>query len=154
MPNIAVEVSKEIINELNVAAQAVMYTYKLGDTDLMRSIEWRYKDDLWVLWANDYFKFLNDGRRPGTKKIPVYALIKWLKKRNIQPRKKMTYNQLAYVISNSIYKIGIKPRKFGDPIINISSDILSEYIAETLSWQIVNQLATDLTVTIGGGQKN
>jgi hypothetical protein len=150
MPDITVEVTKEILNELRVATEAVIRIYVKGDTELVKSIEWKYKDDLWVLWANDYFKYLNDGRRVGAKKIPVYALIKWIKKKNIQPRKKMTYNQLAYVISNSIYKVGIQPRKFADPIINISQDILSEYIAETLSWQIVNQLATDLTMTIGG----
>jgi len=149
MPDITVEVTKNILDELRVASNLILMTYKLGDTDLIRSIEWRYKDNLWVLWANDYFKYLNDGRRPSAKKIPVHILVSWLKKKNIQPRTNITYNQLAFAIQNSIYKVGIQPRRFVDPIIRVSLDILSEYIAEDLSWQIVNQIAADLTITIG-----
>lgn len=148
MPNLEVEVSKEILNELRAASEAILLTYKLGDTALIASIEWRYKDNLWVLWANEYFKYLNDGRKPSARKIPIFALIKWIKKKNIQPRGRYTYNQLAYAIQTSIYKVGIQPRRFADPIIRVSTDILAEYIAEDLSVQIVNQLATDLTTTL------
>lgn len=149
MSEIKVEVTKEILNELRAASEAILLTYKLGNTQLINSIEWRYKDNIWVLWVNEYFKYLNDGRKPKAKKIPIFALIKWIKKKNIQPRGKMTYNQLAYAIQTSIYKVGIQPRRFADPIIRVSLDILSEYIAEDLSVQIVNQLAADLTITIG-----
>jgi len=149
MPDIVTEVSQAIIDELNVAASLILSTYKLGNTELIDSIEWRYQDNLWVLWANDYFKYLNDGRRRSAKKIPVVALIKWIKKKNIQPRGRHTVNSVAYAIQNSIFKVGVQPRRFADPIIRVSLDILSDYIAEDISVQIVNQLAADLTIIIG-----
>lgn len=64
----------------------------------------------------DYLKYLDGGRRAGSRKIPVQIILKWIKKKKIRPRnakgqfKSMTLNQLAFVIQRSIYNIGIRPR--------------------------------------------
>ena len=149
MSVIAVDINKEILKELTAACDQILIIYKLGKTDLIDSIEWTYKDNAWILVANNYFKWVDSGRRPRVKKVPVEALIKWIKKKNIRPRPGQTINSLAFAIQNSIYKIGIKAKKFIDPMIGASLDIISEYISEDLSVQIADQIATDLTVTIG-----
>jgi hypothetical protein len=142
------DVSKEIINEITAATKILMETYKLGNTDLIKSIEWRYKDNMFILIANDYFQWVNSGRRPRARKVPVEALIKWIKKKNLAPSGKMTTNQLAFAIQNSIYKAGIKARKFIDPIINSTLDTLSYYIADDLSVKTAEMIAEELTMTI------
>lgn len=59
------------------------------------------------------------GRRAGTHKgvrIPIQALIKWIRKKNIQPQDGYTVNQLAWAIQTAIYNNGTKnmvmPRDF------------------------------------------
>lgn len=64
----------------------------------------------------DYLKYLDGGRRAGSRKIPVQIILKWIKRKKIRPRnakgqfKSMTLNQLAFVIQRSIFRIGIRPR--------------------------------------------
>lgn len=64
----------------------------------------------------DYLKYLDGGRRAGSRKIPVQIILKWIKRKKIRPRnakgqfKSMTLNQLAHVIQRSIFRIGIRPR--------------------------------------------
>lgn len=148
MPEISLEVSKEILNEIIASSKQILTIYKLGNTDLIDSIEWVYRDDAFILLANNYFQNVNYGRRPMVKKIPIEALLKWIRKKNIRPREGHTINSMAYVIQNSIYKSGIRARKFIDPIIGMTLDELSEYIAEELSVTICDQLAEDLTITL------
>lgn len=84
---------------------------------------------------NDYAEYLDRGRRPGAKKVPIQALIKFIKIRNLQSKIKgrkgrfTNINQIAFMIQNSIYRKGIKGRKFlisgleeGDEIIRFYLD--------------------------------
>jgi hypothetical protein len=142
-------ISTQIIKEITAASKILMETYKLGNTDLIKSMEWQYKEDYFMLIANDYFQWVNSGRRPRARKVPVEALIKWMKRKNIVPSKGQTYNGLAFVIQNSIYKVGIKARKFTDPIIGQTLDILENYIADSLSVQIADEIAADMTMQLG-----
>jgi hypothetical protein len=83
------------------------------------------------------------------KKIPVEALLKWMKKKNIIPTGRQTYNSLAYTIQNSIYKAGIKIRPFGSLIITASMDLISDKLAEDLLIQITDGIAYEMTMTLG-----
>lgn len=66
--------------------------------------------------APDYFIYFDKGRKPFTKKIPIRAILKWIRTKRIKARDSrgrftsITTNQLAYMIQNSIYNIGIRPR--------------------------------------------
>lgn len=135
---------KEINNELLSGTKVIMDLYGLGDSDLEKSLEWLYKDDVFVLLANDYFKWLNTGRKPRARKVPIEPLIKWMKKKNIQPRGNQTYNSLAFAIQNGIYKNGIKARKFVDPIVEFSLDAISEFIVVNFSVSIAEDISKEL----------
>lgn len=64
-----------------------------------------------------YFDYVESGRRPKVRKVPINALIEWAKKRNIP-----TDNSTLYAIQQSIYNNGISPR----PITDLFSDNLEK----------------------------
>jgi hypothetical protein len=106
-----------------------------------------YKNDLFILLANDYFQAVAYGRPKHARLVPAEDLIKWMKKKGIAPRNG-TYNSVAYLIQQSIYRNGIKARNFNQPIIDTTTDIISEDLATTLSEEIATEIANDLTITI------
>lgn len=149
MSVIELNVTDELIQEIIAATKQVMTFYKLGNTQLIESVEWVFKDDQFILIANDYFRWVNSGRRPLARKVPVEVLLKWMRRKGIKPRHGQTYNSLAFAIQNSIYKSGIKAKEIIDPIINVTIDILAEYIAEDLADQTAEEIAETMTFTLG-----
>jgi hypothetical protein len=143
------DISKEILNEIMASTKQIMTYYKLGNTDLINSIEWQYRNDVFMLIANDYFQWVNSGRKPRARKVPIEPLIKWMMKSGIKPTQGQSINTLAFIIQNSIYKIGIKAKNITDPIIGQTLDTLEMYIADNLSVQIADQIAEELTFTLG-----
>lgn len=148
MPEITINVTEELIKEIIAASKKILVNKGLKDSDVINSLEWEYRENVFVLLAYDYLQFIDTGRRPRARKVPVLELVKWLKKMNIKPRYKQTYNSIAFAIQNSIYKTGIKGRQVIDPIMNVTLDILSEYIAEDLSESIADEIADQLTFTL------
>lgn len=144
---IEIQVTKALLEELSMAAQKVLSLYKLQRSDLYKSIEFTYSNDQFVLLANDYFNNVAYGRQPRARLVPVEDLIKWMKKKGIAPRNG-SYNSVAFAIQQSIYRNGIKARPFVNPIVDITTDIISEDIATVLSEQIAVEIANDLTMTI------
>jgi hypothetical protein len=138
------DIVKEIRNELMAGTKVIMETWKLGDSDMIKDSTWEFEDNAFIYYALDYFKWVALGRKPRARKVPVEALIKWLKKKGIEPRGKQTYNSLAFAIQNGIYKSGIKARNFVDPIVEFSLDTLSEFIAEEFSILICDELVYEL----------
>jgi hypothetical protein len=114
---------------------------------LSRSIEFDYKDSQFVLLANDYFQAVAYGRKPHARLIPILDLIKWMKRKGIAPRNG-TYNTVAYLIQQSIFRTGIKARNYINPVVDVTTDIISEDLANTLSEQIAEEIANDLNITI------
>jgi hypothetical protein len=145
-----VNVTQELLNELATATELILSQYKLGNSDLAESIEYVYKDNFFVLLANDYFQYVAYGRPKKARKVPVEDLIKWMKKKGISPRGG-DYNSAAFMIQRSIYENGIKARPFVNPIVETTTEIISEDLANDLSEQIATEIANDLTMTIGNG---
>lgn len=147
-----VDINKAFLQELDSATKYVLNQYKLGGSDLSSSIEWGYRDNVFVMVANDYFRYVSTGRRARARKIPVEDIIKWMKKKGIAP-KNGDYNASAYAIVESIYKTGIKAKNYINPITEVNSELISEELAEALSEAIANEIAQDLTLTLGKGSK-
>jgi hypothetical protein len=66
----------------------------------------------------DYWKYVNDGRKPG-KYVPLKPLMDWIKvkgmNRDVKGRfKKFNIKGAAFAISTSIKKFGIRPTNFYD----------------------------------------
>jgi len=144
---ITVDVNQQFLNELYVATAKVLQIYKLGGTALIKSIEWQYKNEMFVLIANDYFEYVSTGRRPRARKVPVEDIIKWMKKKGIAPRGG-NYNQAAFAIVDSIYKNGIKAKNYINPVIEVTTELTSNELATELSEAIATQIAEDLTVIL------
>lgn len=72
-----------------------------------------------VVTMLDYWKFVNDGRRPG-KYVPIRDLMKWIRTKGFNKNKKSGKFQkfnikgTAFAISKNIQKFGIAPTYFYD----------------------------------------
>ena len=147
---IEIEISEKLLDEVLTATKVLMEDYKnLKNSNLANTLEWKYKDNQFILMANDYFQWIDTGRKRGARKVPIEALIPWMKRKNIVPRKGQTYNSVAYAIQQAIFKAGIKARPFTQRIIEQSIDMLSEEMAVQLSISICDEISKQLTFTLG-----
>ena len=71
-----------------------------------------------VITYADYFKYVNEGRRANVKKVPLSALLQWIKMRGIKGRNKkgrfMSNLSMAFAIQKNIFKYGIRPANIYD----------------------------------------
>ena len=115
---------------LNSFAQTIVNRYRdkiseYSSGKLYKTIDYSITahNDSYLVTINleDYWIFLEKGRRVGAKMPPVSAIENWIKIRKIIPRPVVlksgrqrvpTVQQLAYVIARSIARKGIAPRPF------------------------------------------
>jgi len=68
--------------------------------------------------AEQYSQWVQSGRLPGKKGIPISVLEKWIKERGLQGRDKkgkfIKRESFAFAIQNNIKKFGIRPSNFLD----------------------------------------
>ena len=68
--------------------------------------------------SEEYAQWVQSGRPPGKKGIPISALEKWIKDRRLQGRDKkgkfIKRKSFAFAIQNNIKKFGIRPSNFLD----------------------------------------
>ena len=145
MPNIEQDLIKGVIDVLTTATLAVLKQHKLGGSKMERSVKWSFERDAFQLWALDYFDYVDKGRRKGARRIPVEALVKWMKQYGIQPFRGQTYNQAAFHISNAIFKVGLKGRNYKNKILDDSAEIIAEMLADEFEFAIADELAETMT---------
>ncbi|MFB9863430.1 hypothetical protein [Rufibacter immobilis] len=98
-----------------------------------------------VLWAQKYIQWVDSGRKPFAEKVPIAALLSWIKKKKLKGRVRngkgkgqfISDNKLAFMIRNSIYKNGIRGRHFIQPAFDKGTELFDIYIN--------NQLLDDMT---------
>lgn len=111
------------------------------DSDLVKSVEVKVRSRSVIdILANDYYQYVSDGRRPRVKKVPIDALITWIKKERITPNAGQSINSLAFAIQNGIYKNGIKGKGFADEANRNALDFLEEGYSNMLRDYISNDL--------------
>ena len=68
--------------------------------------------------AEQYSRWVQSGRLPGKRGVPVDAIEKWIKERGLQGRDKtgkfIKRRSFAFAIQNNIKKFGIRPSNFLD----------------------------------------
>jgi hypothetical protein len=68
--------------------------------------------------AEEYSKWVQSGRLPGKKGVPITAIENWIKSRGLQGRNKkgqfIKRRSFAFAIQNNIKKFGIRPSNFLD----------------------------------------
>ncbi|MDF7810761.1 hypothetical protein [Hymenobacter sp. YC55] len=118
------------------------------------------------LYAEEYAVYLDAGRKPFTKKVPIAALVQFIKNRNLRLRDRQTgrfsrkrvtlkgkdgapnvsVNQLAFMIQNAIYKNGIRGRHFIQPAFDLGQNLVEIYLdnqlLDSISYQLDRQLLT------------
>ena len=66
----------------------------------------------------DYFNNVNFGRKAGVKRVPLSALMQWIKVRGLKGRDKkgrfMSTTNLAWAIQTNIFKYGVRPTNIYD----------------------------------------
>jgi hypothetical protein len=81
-----------------------------------------------VITYMDYFEAVNLGRRPEKKKVPITALLDWIKIRGIKGRNKrgrfIPNLSLSFAIQTNIYKYGIAPSNIYDKARDSFEDLL------------------------------
>ena len=116
-------------------------------SDLSKSTSFVVTDKGLELKANYYFQYVSSGRRRGVRKVPIRALIEYIKQYNITPRNGQTINQLAFAIQTAIYKQGINPKNYFDKIIDATSDVTEEVVADDLIEDIADEIIAKMTET-------
>lgn len=70
------------------------------------------------LLIEQYASYVQSGRLPGKKGVPIQSLIDWIKDRKLQGRDKkgrfIDRRSFAFAIQNNIKKFGIRPANFYD----------------------------------------
>jgi hypothetical protein len=90
---------------------------KVASGSLINSINYRLQDTAnginVILLANDYLKYVDEGRKPSTNpdsKPPIQAILRWTNIKGIP-------QEAAWAIRNNIWRFGIKPTRVIDKTI-------------------------------------
>ena len=132
--------------ELTLAVQQVLIKNGVEkNSNLVKSIEWTVQNGVFVMLANDYYEYVSTGRRPRARKVPIMALVQWIKDKRLKGRNKktgrfITNNSLAFAIQNSIYKNGIKGKNFITEVDEVVGDIAEIRMAEGLEDLLILEL--------------
>lgn len=141
------EAATLLANEITVPMGAV----RLGGSKLQASVEVKVSGaDSLAVEMEDYARYVIQGRRPGGKKVPISALLSWLKSKRLQGRDKrgrfITYNSLAWAIQTAIFRRGIAGRDFITPAVKEFEEeavrLLEKHLEETME-EIIDQWAKD-----------
>ena len=83
-------------------------------------------DTIIQVLAEEYSQWVQSGRLPGKKGVPIAALEKWIKDRGLQGRDKkgrfIKRKSFAFAIRNNIKKFGIRPANFLDVALETIAD--------------------------------
>lgn len=135
------DIEKAIIKDLNKSTEVVLAKSKVEkDSDLIKSISWEFKNGHFILVANDYYEYVDAGRRKGAKMPPVDDILMWMKDNGIRPKGKITTGQLAFLIARSIKINGIKAKNYSDKVVDVTTDIIAEELSTEISEIIVNEI--------------
>lgn len=138
--NVFYDLGTKFKEELDVLVQQVMIQKGVKkNADLTNSVDWDYGRNQMLMYVNDYYYYVSTGRKPRIKKIPINALISFIKKNNITSTKYST-NELAWAMQNSIYKAGIKGKNFIQVVEKSVTDFVEIRLADFLEEVIADSM--------------
>lgn len=89
----------------------------------------------------DEIYYWDRGRKSGGKRIPLSALLTWIKDRGISPRNGKSVTQLAWAIQTHIWQRGISSKNILDKAIDLIEVRIGDEILDFFSDQIDNIIA-------------
>lgn len=111
------KIYKSIQEDVQDIFQNALKNVNLEDSNLYKELKVEVNDssDIFKVLYNDYLEYIELGRKPKTKKVPIKDLRDWAKRKNIN-----TDNSILYAIQQSIYMKGIPARPI---LINVDKNI-------------------------------
>ena len=99
---------------------------KLRDSINVTVVKQSNNSSIIEVMAEEYAQWVQSGRLPGKKGVPIAALEKWIKDRGLKGRDKngrfITNKSFAFAIRNNIKKFGIRPANFLDVALEMIAD--------------------------------
>ena len=144
-----------LTNHINPTIQKIMIEINLDKSALAKQVKTIYRKDLITVTLPEYAKFVDSGRKPGSKPPPIKAILKWIKDKGINPEprpnpsksdnkapeeKVITDEQLAFAISKAIATNGVKAKPFIQRLIEFVTDVVRTKITDEIRKSIINQL--------------
>ena len=108
-------------------------TLEFSNLDTQAKIE--NNDWVFDLFYNDYLQYIEEGRKPRARKVPIRPLIDWMKRNLISDDVRV-----AYAIRESIYKLGIPAR----PLLEPFGEMLDERFEQKIYDEIFNTIIIEL----------
>lgn len=118
---------------LKAALKQRMAAVRLSGSNLERTMDVKVTNDRLELFLADYWRYLEDGRRPLSRKVPIDALLKWVKRAGLTLTPGQSNISLAYAVQQSIYKRGLKPRPFFQKAVDDVESLIDSSITALLS---------------------
>lgn len=111
------EIYKAIQEDIQDIFQNALKNVNLEDSNLYKDlkVEVNENSDIFKVLYNDYLEYIEEGRKPKAKKVPIKNIIEWCKRKGIG-----SDNNTAYAIQQSIYMKGIPARPI---LINVDKNI-------------------------------
>jgi len=153
------EVLKVILADLIPELNKVTINYLTNSglkpqSNLVKQTEFVETSTGLALMSAYYFQYRSDGRKRGVRKVPITALIDYIKRYGIAPKGGQTITSLAFAIQTAIYKRGIMGLNYFDKIIEATSDITEQVIADEISEELADQIVDLMTITPYGTEVN
>lgn len=134
-----IQILQTFIEDLSALVTLVLTDAGVEDSsNLIKTLKWETTSDGVQLVAQDYFFFLSTGRKPNARKVPIEALLSWMKKKGIDAGNR---NQVAWAIQQGIYKNGIQGKNY----LRTTIDELKEYTAVELLKVLSKNIASEIT---------
>ena len=115
---------------INVKSNTTLEFSNLDNTAKIEHNDWTFD-----LFYNDYLEYVEQGRKPRARKVPIKPLIDWMKRKHISDD-----NRVAYAIRESIYQLGIPAR----PLLQPFGEMLDERFEEKIYDEIFNTIIIEL----------
>lgn len=111
------KIYKSIQEDIQDIFKNALKNVNLEDSNLYKELKVEVNDssDIFKVLYNDYLEYIELGRKPKAKKVPINDLRDWAKRKNIN-----TDNSILYAIQQSIYMKGIPARPI---LINVDKNI-------------------------------
>ena len=141
------EMLKEMLIDLNkVTILALQQSGVKKDSNLSKSVNYVEVKNGVQLEVAYYYHYVSAGRKRGIRKVPIKALLEYIKDKGIRPRAGQTLNQLAFAIQKSIYKEGINPKNFETKVENVAADLTMNEMANMLAESIADELVDTFNI--------
>lgn len=115
---------------INVKSNTTLEFSNLDNTAKLEAIDFTFN-----LFYNDYLEYIESGRKPKARKVPIRPLIDWMKRKHISDDV-----SVAYAIRESIYQLGIPAR----PLLEPFGEMLDDRFEKKIYDDIYNKITENL----------